>query len=79
MPIAMPPSPCHAPRETPHYVPTAHAIATLHSSQLTSLRARLYAYLAINPWWKSVMRATTDDISSSGGRKVVRKCHVPSF
>eukprot|EP01139_Manchomonas_bermudensis_P001270 Amastigsp_a1627_136.p3 type:complete len:106 gc:universal Amastigsp_a1627_136:1586-1269(-) len=28
--------------------------------------------------WKAAMRSTTDSIFDSGGRNVVRKCHVPS-
>ena len=39
----------------------------------------LYAYLPMKSAWKAVIRSTTSVISDSGGRKVVRKCHVPSF
>jgi len=39
----------------------------------------LYLYLAKKSLWKAAIRATTASISSSGGKKVVRKCHVPSF
>ena len=37
-----------------------------------------YAYLAMNALWNLPIRSTTASISSSGGRNVVRKCHVPA-
>ena len=38
-----------------------------------------HEYFAMNPLWNSPIRVITPSISFSGGRKVVRKCHVPCF
>ena len=38
-----------------------------------------YACLARNSPWNFAIRSPTRSIWSSGGRKVVRKCHVPAF
>ena len=38
-----------------------------------------FAYLSMKLLWNADSRSITPSISSSGGRNVVRKCHVPSF
>ena len=54
----------------------AEAVYGLQMSEL--LPRCSYEYFAMNSLWKAARRRITSSSWSSGGRNVVRKCHVPS-